>query len=66
MREAHSLARAENLFELPLDSIKAKELKKAVELRGGRLSPWPGVRGVDEDLSKEYQQAALGAAEDDY
>jgi hypothetical protein len=60
LARAYHLDRAEQLFELPLDSITAKELRKAA----GRehLPRWPGVRKVTKDVSARYQVIALEEA----
>jgi len=54
------LDRAEQLFELPLDSITAKELRKAAGR--GHLPRWPGVRKLTKDISGRYQAIALEEA----
>jgi hypothetical protein len=53
LSEAYQLQRAENLLELPLDSITARQL----QLIAGRgvLPRWPGVRHVTADVSARYQ-----------
>jgi len=53
---AFHLRRAEHLFEIPLDSITATQLKRAT----GRavLPRWPGVKHVAPSLSSEFQKAA--------
>jgi hypothetical protein len=54
--ETYYLGRAERLFELPLDSITATELKKAGP--PGQLPAWPGVRHVTPELNDQLQEAA--------
>jgi hypothetical protein len=54
------LQRAERSFELPLDSVTAHQLKKAVGR--GKLPPWPGLRRLTRELSKVFQDAALRVA----
>lgn len=60
LSEAHRLRRNEALFELPLDSIMAKELRRAAGR--GRLPRWPGVRHLTQELSAIYQNAASAEA----
>ena len=50
------LRKAERLFELPLDSITAYELKKADGR--GTLPSWPGVKRVTRGLNTQFQEAA--------
>jgi hypothetical protein len=63
LAEAYQLRRAEEHFEIPLDSITAKKLNE-IAGRGG-LPAWPGVRGVTPCLSAEYHLVADQAAEKD-
>ena len=60
LNEAFRLNEAEELFELPLDSITAKELTRVA----GRkvLPPWPGVIHVTPTLSTAYQAVASAEA----
>ena len=60
LREEYGLACVERFLEVPLDSITAKELKKAAG-RGG-LPQWPGVKGVAPDLSERFQAQATKVA----
>ena len=60
LSERYGLKAAEFLFELPLDSITARELRKAAGR--GRLPPWPGVKGVDSACNRAYQAVALHVA----
>lgn len=60
LNAAHKLSRAEEAYELPLDSITAKALKR--EFGRGVLPRWPGVKHVTPELSDEYQAAALELA----
>jgi hypothetical protein len=50
------LSRAEEHFELPLDSITVRQLKSAVGR--GSLPPWPGVKNLTPALNSKYQRAA--------
>jgi hypothetical protein len=59
--ERYALRRAEGLFELPLDSITAGELKASAER--GRLPPWPGVRYLTPELNRVFQEVASRVAE---
>jgi hypothetical protein len=60
LARAYHLERAEQLFELPLDSITAKQLLKVAGR--GQLPRWPGVKKLTKDISDDYQAAALGQA----
>ena len=60
LSEAYDLLLAEEFFEIPLDSITARELKRASG--HGRLPRWPGVKHVTPQLSSEFQVAALSEA----
>jgi hypothetical protein len=55
LREAFSLQLAEELFEVPLDSISGKSL---CEQSSGRLPCWKTVRGLTPSLSDQYQTEA--------
>jgi len=54
----HDLERAEQYFEIPLDSITAKHIRDECP----QLPPWPGVKHLTPDVSAAYQLAALLAA----
>lgn len=54
------LDRAEDSFELPLDSITALNLKRAAGR--GNLPPWPGVKHLSPSLSAQFQRAAAEEA----
>ncbi len=57
LAKEHGLAAAEQLLEIPLDSITAKRIRKE---RPELLLPrWPGVRYLDPGKSNAYQAAAL-------
>ena len=56
LRNAYHLELAESSYELPLDSITARELKRGTPR--GRLPAWPGVKRVTADLSERYQEVA--------
>jgi hypothetical protein len=58
LNTAFYLARAEALFELPLDSITAHGLKQAGDR--GALPVWPGVRHLTPKISAEFQRFAAG------
>jgi hypothetical protein len=52
----YHLSRAEEAFEIPLDSITALQLKR---LSGrGSLPRWPGVKHLTPSLSAQFQEAA--------
>jgi hypothetical protein len=55
LSKAYSLTTAEGLFEIPLDSITAKRIRKAAP----KLPRWRGVRYLDPQVSAAYQAAAL-------
>jgi hypothetical protein len=55
LREAFSLQLAEDLFEVPLDSISGRSL---FEQSSGRLPRWKTVRGLTPSLSDKYQMEA--------
>jgi hypothetical protein len=52
----HRLSASEHLFELPLDSLTAKALKRATGR--GMLPQWPGLRHLAQDVSASFQEAA--------
>lgn len=54
--EVFRLRNAETHFELPLDSVTARQLKRAAGR--GALPPWPGVRHLSRPLSAQFQKAA--------
>ena len=60
LRDRFHLDRAEALFELPLDSITARRLRKGY--RRGELPCWRGVRHLRPADSDEFQRAATDAA----
>ena len=59
---AFHLDRAESFFELPLDSITAKELRRAAKKRDISLPPWPGVKHLTIPVSASFQMAAADEA----
>jgi len=60
LARVYHLDRAEKLFELPLDSITAKELRRAAGR--GHLPRWLGVRKLNKETSARYQAVALEEA----
>ncbi len=58
LSERYGLASAEDLFEIPLDSITAKRIRQVEP----DLPRWRGVRHLDPAVSAAYQAAALSAA----
>lgn len=60
LESAFRLSRAEEAFEIPLDSITALQLKRAVGR--GALPPWPGVKHLTPLLSNQFQEAAAAEA----
>jgi hypothetical protein len=63
LRDANHLDRAQRFFEIPLDSITAKELRKAAGR--GQLPRWPGVRRLTPQVSALYQKTALTEAKNE-
>ena len=59
LRERYHLDRAEQFFEVPLDSISARYIR-ALDEDG--LPRWRGVRALDYRTSKRYQDAAARIA----
>ena len=53
--EAFHLRRSEALFEIPLDSLTATNLKRGTGR--GALPPWPGVKHLSKPDSVRFQQA---------
>ncbi len=62
LASAFRLDRAEEFFELPLDSITAKALRDAARKRGLRLPSWPGVKNLTPPVSAEFQKVAVDEA----
>jgi hypothetical protein len=60
LREAFRLDRAEDLLELPLDSITARRLR--FEVGRGQLPRWQGVKRISPAASAEFQAAAAAVA----
>ena len=60
LREAYHLDAAKELYEVPLDSIVAKELRRGVGR--GELPRWPGVKYLRREVSDQYQAEALRRA----
>ena len=58
LSKAHGLKAAERLFEIPLDSITAKQIRREVPA----VPRWPGVKYLDPASSAVYQAAALDIA----
>lgn len=56
LEAAYRLSRAEQAYEIPLDSITAKHLKLVAG--GGVLPRWPGVKYATPSLSDQYQRVA--------
>jgi len=59
LRDEYGLGRAENFFEVPLDSITGSHL---VRISGGTISNWATVRGLTAKTSAEYQAVAAKLA----
>lgn len=62
LNQAYSLDQAEPWFEVPLDSIVAKELRRL--LGSTPLTKWRGVQHVTPTVSRQYQQAIRQLAAD--
>jgi hypothetical protein len=58
--DQYKLGQAEAFFELPLDSITAKELRR--ERGRGALPPWRGLKHLVAEISDLYQDAAARVA----
>jgi hypothetical protein len=58
LTRAYKLAKAENFFEIPLDSITAKRIRDEVP----HLPPLDSVKHLDRAMSNAYQAAALTIA----
>lgn len=56
LSERYKLSRAEQLFELPLDSITGRRLSK---LAVGDLPAWKTIKDLDPDLSSKFQRFAF-------
>ena len=55
LTERYSLARAEEMFEVPLDSITGKRLS---ELAAGELPRWRTIKGLTPEISSDFQRFA--------
>jgi hypothetical protein len=67
LRTAWNLDRSEYWFEVPLDSIVAKQLRSDLERvfpERPSVSRWPGVKYVTRPISDEYQRAIRDLAAD--
>lgn len=60
LERAFKLATAKEAFELPLDSITVKALKR--DHKRGELPRWKGVKNLTKPESHRYQEAALATA----
>jgi len=60
LNEAFDLRQSEPYLELPLDSITAKQIKRAAGR--GELPAWPGVKNLTQSLSARFQEAAAAEA----
>jgi hypothetical protein len=56
LADEYNLMRAEYFFEIPLDSITARALKKSAGR--GKHPSWPGVVNVTQELNSIFQVAA--------
>jgi hypothetical protein len=61
LADKYNLMRSEYFYEIPLDSITAKALRKSVER--GQLPQWPGVVRVTPELNAAFQQVAQTEAQ---
>lgn len=59
--DAYFLSKHIDCFELPLDSITARNLKRVAGR--GKLPAWPGVKKIDARLSSEFQEVAAIVAD---
>jgi hypothetical protein len=60
LRDRFKLLRAETCFEVPLDGVVAKALRKRF---GKALPHWRGVKYLTREVSVEYQAAAIREAQ---
>ncbi len=58
LSKAHRLDLVEEMLEIPLDSITAREIPREMP----ELPRWPGVRNLTPELSAAYQAAAMAVA----
>lgn len=59
LREEYSLDKAESFYEIPLDSITGAALYRE---SNGALPRWKTVRGLDPELSDEFQRVGSALA----
>ena len=60
LRKRFKLPRAEACYEIPLDGVVAKGLRRRFPKQ---LPPWPGVRPLTKKVSHVYQAAAMKEAQ---
>lgn len=60
LRDRFRLGASEQFYELPLDSITAKRLRR--EVAAGQLPRWKGVKYLIPEVSQQYQTAAAAIA----
>jgi hypothetical protein len=60
LRQYFGLTSGEQWFEIPLDSIVAKAIRRQSDKR---LPRWPGVKHVPREVSEVYQSAAAELAQ---
>ena len=56
LRKQYNLHLAESLFEVPVDSVVAKKLRK--EFLESPLGSWPGLKGLTKAQHAQYQDCA--------
>jgi hypothetical protein len=60
LSDYYGLSSTEQFFEVPLDSISGKAIRKCRS--GARLPRWPGVKHLDYQTSAQYQSAIRSEA----
>lgn len=61
LREQYNLHLAESFFEVPVDSVVAKELRREFPKRP--FGSWPGLKGLTKDEHTRYQDCAKELAD---
>lgn len=61
LSDYYRLSVAERFFEVPLDSISGKAIRKCRS--GAKLPRWRGIKHVDYQTSAQYQSAIRSEAE---
>lgn len=59
LREYYHLTIAEEWYEIPLDNVVAKKLRRRARLLGQKLPQWNTIKSLDVSTSDAYQAFAL-------